>query len=137
MPSAHTLCREILALPDADLLFNFHFEGYRLLYYLLDNVLRIRKEERAAFAVAEEGYAARYGRMAQQCFALQMTATDFEKKLASAAREDLYDLLSCDQPSEVIARLYPPPYDDQKRAFWKIFSVGDVLTALGGDRDAE
>ena len=137
-PSDNALLSDILTLPDADLLTQFRFEGYRLLYYFLDNIaltltaqsIRPEAEEK------DESYRARYLRIAAEYFVKSTSLAAFKKDLREAARNDLRAILACEAQEDVIRMLYPPKTAEQKKAFWDIFTTGEVLHTLGGDNDA-
>jgi len=137
------LLDEILALPHADLLTQFRFEGYRLLFYCLDNALSLLNVQETTPQKDNNPYKTAYLRFAADRFAEVSSDGDpesnkaFDRRLAKKAIEDLKAVLFVDNELDVIRRLYPPKTQDQKKAFWEIFTPGQVLEALGGDNHAE
>jgi hypothetical protein len=138
------LLREILALPQADLLTQFRCEGYRLLFYCLDNTLALLTTKEEAPPQNDNPYQTAYRHFASDRLAAVSEDDSpesnkvFDRKLATEkVIPDLKAVLHVDKERDVIRHLYPPKTNDQKIAFWEIFTPGQVLGALGGDDDAE
>lgn len=131
----HPLLRDILSLRDADLLTEFRFEGYRLLYYFLTSAIAFKETERDE-KEPRDTYAQRYVCAANDAFVNRISAADFKKLLIDMTRRDLFEALGCDRPDDAIRRLYPPKSAAQRQAFWDIFTAHEVLDARGGDGHA-
>ncbi len=129
------LLSEICDLPDANLIKEFRFEGYRLLWYLLDNAVAIKKiiPPEVSEKEDESSYSYRYLALAQKCYNECKSVALFEEDLKKMALSDLYEVLGCNKKSDVIQRIYPADKKVHQKAFWRIFSAGDMIEALGGD----
>ncbi|MBO7218001.1 MAG: hypothetical protein J6V50_04795, partial [Clostridia bacterium] len=119
---------------------NFYFEGYRLLYLVLDNAPSVEDTgENLGKINTDCPYMERYYDSAVHCYKIRnLIKTKFEAELVEMALNDLKKVLSCSEKNELISKIYPPKGGEKaRRAFWKIFTVGEVLSALGGDSDAK
>jgi len=134
------LFEKIFSLPDAELLYNFNFEGYRLLYYLLDDIIIAKDFESQGEEKKDDGqdeYLSRYCDFGKTCFIQKLSTASFEKKLAQMAYDDLCKELDCYGVIPLIKRIYPPATKSLHGAFWKIFTVFDMLMALRGEKDVK
>lgn len=136
-PTDMSLYESLMNLPHADLLKNFDCEGYRLLYYVLDNVIRSAGAVPTTVCNSGNPYALKYHSFYRQSVSKALSSTAFEKQLAKIARDDLYAALVTNDTSDLIRSIYPHLNSDLRTAFWKIFTIGEVLTAVGGDDDAQ
>lgn len=137
----NALFNEVLALPYAELICNFEFEGYRLLHYVLEEAA-IRKETLdVSGKINKNEYNQNYFSICEESIRTRRSKAKFESTLASMAIKDLaeaegLDLRDANAKFELAARLYPQYDASLTGTFWKIFSEYDVMTALGGMADA-
>ncbi|MBQ5816407.1 MAG: hypothetical protein IIW33_02980, partial [Oscillospiraceae bacterium] len=128
----------IMELPDAELISNFDFEGYRLLYYALDSVLVALSDEEepcGELTPLEENYL----ELCYKIAAENRSVSGFEKELAKRVVCNLkmaqFGTTEVDNTT-LIRKIYPPKDAKGIDAFWKIFSINEVMAALGGEGDA-
>ncbi|MBQ1262790.1 MAG: hypothetical protein IIX89_00700 [Oscillospiraceae bacterium] len=132
------LFESIMELPDAELISNFDFEGYRLLYYALDSVLVALSDEEepcGELTPLEENYL----ELCYKIAAENRSVSGFEKELAKRVVCNLkmaqFGTTEVDNTT-LIRKIYPPKDAKGIDAFWKIFSINEVMAALGGEGDA-
>ena len=124
-----------MLLENADMLVNFEYEGYRLLNYLLQNALFIKQKAVMPEEKGENVFEEKYSRMcyakAKECASI----SDFERKLAKTVLWDLakaegVDLTETDATDILISRIYPLSDAKYIKAFWKVFTESQVISAL-------
>ena len=132
---------------------NFNYEGYKILNYILDNAIKSIKLSEAAISEgyhrdedeaeqevvknpADSTYVLELEKIADDCFKKRVPVTLLEKMLADKSKNELckaMDLnVSENYASTIIRNIYPVKAV-LNETFWKVFSVNEVLCALGGD----
>ncbi len=135
---------QIMQLENSELLLNFEYEGYRLIYYLLQNLVLTKTiSELKPENIEGDDYTKKYAKL---CFneygkISAMTISKFEQKLRKIVLCDLLEAENLDANNEenisrLIARLYPLKDEKLLEAFWKIFTESQVLLVLGGKDNA-
>lgn len=137
----NALLEMILALPYGELLFNFDFEGYRLLNYALEEVIARKETVDVSKKANKNQYTKKYFEELEKGICNRIGRSKFEQDLAKIVIEDLAKAEGLDwncaaTKSELIARLYPQYDASLTGAFWKIFGENEVLSVLGGKTDA-
>lgn len=135
------LLTKILELVYSGLILNFDYEGYRLLYYCLQNALINKEKQNTVNVIKENPYAVKYCEICNQEAKGKKSISLFEKSLAKIVRQDLAKLLEIDpiqneSESEIIRNIYPLKNTNTIKAFWKVFSEEQVINALGGEANA-
>lgn len=132
---------------------NFNYEGYKIFNYILDNAIksielsrsalsdRYRREEDEAEQEAIKNpvdvtYMLELKEIADDCFKKRTPVTLLEKRMADKAKKELCKAMELkteeNYASEIIRSIYPVKAV-LNETFWKVFSVNEVLRALGDD----
>jgi hypothetical protein len=127
--------------PNSEIFKSFEFGGYKLLNYALNitkkSAVFSKKIKDAEDTVNKSEFVNLFLPYKLNCIKKSVSKNQFKLTLADVAKKEIFALFPQDaKKSEIIKSVYLSLGGNGRKAFWQVFSVGDILNILEGTFDA-